>query len=185
MSSDINAILAAVGGDQAQHGLSDLLQSQGGVQGLLEQFNKSGLGDAAASWVSTGPNQFLTADQISGVLGSGPIGDFARRLGITPQQAAAAAAVLLPLIISQLTPKGQASEADANLGGLPGGLGDVLGSVLGGGQAGGNAGGLPGGLGDILSTVLGGGQAAPAPSRGGGGGILGSILGSVLGGGRR
>lgn len=58
-----------------------------------------------------------------------------------------------------------------------GGLGDILGSVLGGGQqqAGG---GLGGGLGDVLGNVLGGGRSQQ------GGGGLGDILGSVLGGGQ-
>lgn len=55
-----------------------------------------------------------------------------------------------------------------------GGLGDVLGSILGGAGA--------GGLGGILGGALGGGsqpQAAPARQSGGGG--LGDILGGVLG----
>jgi uncharacterized protein YidB (DUF937 family) len=66
-------------------------------------------------------------------------------------------------------------------------LGDLLGSILGGGAAGtarggGAAGG--GGLGDILGNVLGGAQAVGArraPPEAGGG--LGDILGSILAGG--
>jgi uncharacterized protein YidB (DUF937 family) len=58
-----------------------------------------------------------------------------------------------------------------------GGLGNILGSVLGG--AGQQQGG--GGLGDILGSVLGGGQQAQQQPQGGGG--LGDLLGSVLGGG--
>lgn len=182
MTNQLDAVLGALGGDNVQGGLADLLQSQGGVGGLLQQFQASGLGDAAQSWVSTGANQFLSADQISSVLGAGPVADFARRLGVEPAQASAVIAMLLPLIISKLTPNGQAQEADANLGGLPGGLGDVLGSVLSGGQQGG-AGGLPGGLGDILGGALGG--ALGGGNRGGGAPDLGDLLGGILGGGRR
>ena len=59
-------------------------------------------------------------------------------------------------------------------GGGGGGLGDILGSVLGGGSAGsGNAGGA-GGLGDLLKGGLGGLLA---------GGAAGGLAGSVLGGG--
>ena len=54
-----------------------------------------------------------------------------------------------------------------------GGLGDILGQVLGG--ASGSQGGQGGGLGDILGGMLGGGGAQ-------GGGGLGDILGQVLGG---
>lgn len=72
-----------------------------------------------------------------------------------------------------------------------GGLGDILGSVLGGGS---NQGYNPQqynrvnpnqlGLDDILGSVLGGGRTQHAPSGGMGSGALGSILGSVLGRGR-
>lgn len=62
-----------------------------------------------------------------------------------------------------------------------GGLGDLLGSVLGGGAA-------SGGLGDLLGQVLGGGQQAPTSrsaqqSQGGFG--LDDLLGQVLGGGQQ
>ncbi len=65
------------------------------------------------------------------------------------------------------------SMGPSGLGGIPG-LGEVLGSVLGGGR---QQTGSAGGLGDVLGQVLGSG------SRGSGGG-LGDLLGSVLGGGR-
>ena len=58
-----------------------------------------------------------------------------------------------------------------------GGLGDLLGSVL-GGQSNKSSGG---GLGDILGSVLGGGGGSKAAPQSGGGG-LGDLLGGVLGG---
>lgn len=61
-----------------------------------------------------------------------------------------------------------------------GGIGEVLGSMLGGRSAGG-AGSLGGGLGDLLGGVLGGGRPGSAA---GGTGSLGEILGGALGGGR-
>lgn len=67
------------------------------------------------------------------------------------------------------------SMGQSGLGGIPG-LGDVLGSVLGGGRSQQSSGG---GLGGMLGQVLGGGG-----SRSGGGG-LGDLLGGVLGGARQ
>ena len=177
--TDLDAAMAMLGGSNVRTGLNDLVASQGGVQGLLERLQGNGMGTEADSWVSTGPNQMLSAEQIGSVLGSGPIADFAQKLGISPQQAAGIAAVLLPIIISQLTPNGRAQEADSNLSQLPGGLGDVLGSVL--GQSGGGA----GGVGDILGSVLGGSTRGGQTGSGGGLGGLGSILGGLLGGRRR
>lgn len=176
--TDLDAAMAMLGGPNVRTGLNDLVASQGGVQGLLERLQSHGMGAEADSWVSTGPNQMLSAEQIGSALGSGPVADFAQKLGISPQQAAGIAAILLPIIISQLTPNGRAQEADSNLSQLPGGLGDVLGSVL--GQAGGS--GTAGGMGDILGSVLGGATGNSRGSSGGGLGGLGSILGGLLGG---
>lgn len=86
---------------------------------------------------------------------------------------------------------GGAQQAGGGLpsGGLPGGLGDILGQVLGGGGrgapgGGGSGGSGPGGLGDILGQVLGGGGARGGGAPSGLPGGLGDILGQVLGGGR-
>ena len=65
-------------GDDAAGGLSDLLKGQGGVGGLVEKFGQNGLGDVAASWIGKGGNAGISAEQIASVLGSGPIGDFAK-----------------------------------------------------------------------------------------------------------
>ncbi len=84
---------------------------------------------------------------------------------------------LLPIVAAYVM--SQIASKAAN-----GGLGDILGSILGGGQSAPQRGqtqqGGDGGLGDILGSVLGGGS----QSQGGGGG-LGDILGGILGGGQQ
>jgi hypothetical protein len=84
------------------------------------------------------------------------------------------APIVLAYIGKQLTKGGGAAapaqpQAQAAGGG---GLGEVLGSILGGGGGGNNA------LGSILGSVLGGGGGG----QGGAGGALGDILGGLLGG---
>jgi hypothetical protein len=88
--------------------------------------------------------------------------------GLLKQLLPILAPIVLAYIGKQLT-KGNAAPAEAQASG-GGGLGDVLGSILGG--AGGGGGNNP--LGSILGSVLGGG--------GQGGGGLGDILGGLLGG---
>ena len=84
---------------------------------------------------------------------------------------------LLPIVAAYVMSQIAAKAAN-------GGLGDILGSILGGGQSAPQRGqtqqGGGGGLGDILGSVLGGSQ-----SQGGGGGGLGDILGGMLGGGQQ
>lgn len=117
-------------GDDAAGGIGDLLRSQGGVGGLVEQFSKHGLGDAVGSWIGTGANLNISPEQIRTVLGSGPIADFAAKLGISPEQASETLAGLLPEAVDRLTPGGDASGAQDLLDKLPGGLGGMIGGFL-------------------------------------------------------
>lgn len=121
-------------GEQAGGGLADLLKGQGGVGGLVEKFAAKGLGDVAASWVGKGGNLPISPEQIASVLGHGPIADFAKSVGISPEQAAETISGLLPEAIDRLTPGGEAKGADDLLGqltgALPGGLGDMIGGFL-------------------------------------------------------
>jgi uncharacterized protein YidB (DUF937 family) len=79
----------------------------GGLGGLVGAFEKAGLGQVAQSWVSTGANQAISAEQIQAVLGSGPVAQFAEKLGVDPAQAAGHLAQLLPQVVDHLTPNGQ------------------------------------------------------------------------------
>jgi uncharacterized protein YidB (DUF937 family) len=82
----------------------------------------------------------------------------------------AALLALLPIVLSMLANRG-ASASSGRDAGPAGGLGDILGQMMGGGQRGG------GGLGDILGQVLGGG----AGSGGGLGGLLRQFESAGLG----
>lgn len=44
----------------------------GGLPGLMAKFQQAGLGNVIASWLSAGPNQAISGEQLSQVLGSGP-----------------------------------------------------------------------------------------------------------------
>ncbi len=96
---------------------------QGGLGGLMEKFNQAGMGDVIGSWVGKGENMPISADQLSSVLGSGAIGDIAAKLGMSQGEAGGALAQMLPGIIDQLTPHGNAPA-----GGL-GGAGDLMGML--------------------------------------------------------
>lgn len=117
-------------GKDAGGGIADLLKGQGGVGGLVEKFGQNGLGDVAGSWIGTGSNLNISPEQISQVLGSGPVADFARKLGVSPEQASETLAGLLPEAVDRLTPGGTADGADDLLDKLPGGLGDMIGGFL-------------------------------------------------------
>ena len=101
--------------------LGGLLQNhEGGLGGLVAAFNQAGLGSKAASWISSGANQAVSADEIRQVLGDGPVVQFAEKLGITPDMAAQHISELLPQLVDHLTPNGQ----------IPPNAGDALTGLL-------------------------------------------------------
>jgi len=88
--------------------LLQMIQNQpGGLQGLVQMFHDKGLGDAVSSWVSTGQNLPVGAEQIHQALGSDQVKALAARAGISPDQAGSAIAQFLPGIVDKLTPNGE------------------------------------------------------------------------------
>ena len=79
----------------------------GGFSGLLAAFHEKGLGGIASSWVGTGPNQSISAEQIQSVLGNENIQQFANKAGIPTEQASGKLAEYLPQVVDKLTPNGQ------------------------------------------------------------------------------
>ena len=84
----------------------NLLQQQGGLSGLVDMLNKGGLGQQAASWVSTGTNLPVSPEQITQILGQGGIGDLAAKMGMNAQEVSGGLAQYLPEVVNQLTPDG-------------------------------------------------------------------------------
>lgn len=101
----------------------ELFNQNGGLDGILEKFKASGLGEHAASWVGTGENLTVTPEQISSVLGDGQIAAMAEKFGLTPEVLSNQIAEHLPGVIDKMTPNG---EVSAESGGL---LASVLGML--------------------------------------------------------
>ena len=110
-----------LGGGQAQQAGT---QVAGGLGGLIDLLNNSGLGDQVQSWIGTGENQTVSAEQIQATLGQADtLGQIAQDAGVSEQEAAGGLAELLPGLINKLTPNGQIDAGD---------IASVLGSLLGG-----------------------------------------------------
>jgi len=88
-------------------GLLQMIQNQpGGLQGLVQSFHDKGMGGLVSSWISSGPNPPISADQVHQVLGSDQVKTLAAKAGISPDVAGAAIAQILPGLVDKLTPNG-------------------------------------------------------------------------------
>jgi uncharacterized protein YidB (DUF937 family) len=118
-------VLGAVGGQPAQgtqgaliSGVMAMIASNGGLPAVLQKLKDSGLQDHVASWIGSGENKPVSADQISNALGSDNVAQVAEHAGIPPDQAAQSLAQMLPQLIDHLTPNGQVPEGDLMQQGL-------------------------------------------------------------------
>jgi uncharacterized protein YidB (DUF937 family) len=97
-----------------------LLQQNGGLQGVLGKFQQAGYGDHAQSWVGTGQNMPIDPGALSQIFGQGQLGQIAAQLGMSRDEAAGQLAQTLPNVVDRMTPDGE----------LPAGHDDLVNQVL-------------------------------------------------------
>jgi uncharacterized protein YidB (DUF937 family) len=78
-----------------------------GLGGLIEQFQKKGLGDTIDSWVNTGKNKDVSSREVSVALGNDVVDELSRRTGMTRDQILDALARMLPTMVDRMTPDGR------------------------------------------------------------------------------
>ena len=85
-----------------------LLQGHpGGLAGIVQQFAAAGLGREVSSWVGTGQNLPISAEQLAQALGLTNLSSLSEKFNLSPDAASTGLASLLPALIDHLTPKGQ------------------------------------------------------------------------------
>jgi uncharacterized protein YidB (DUF937 family) len=101
-------------GDILKNGLGGLLAGgaagsvlSGGLNDLLKQFQQSGQGDVAKSWVATGPNKAVSSDDLAKALGGDQINTLMAHTGLSRQDLLAGLSQYLPEAVNQLTPDGR------------------------------------------------------------------------------
>jgi uncharacterized protein YidB (DUF937 family) len=114
--------LGGLGGALSGGGLGDLLKGglggllaggaagsviSGGLGDLLKQFQDSGHGDTANSWVSPGPNKQISPNDLASALGADQINTLASQTGMSRDDLLAGLSQHLPDVINQLTPHGR------------------------------------------------------------------------------
>ena len=92
-----------------------LLQQNGGIQGILAKLQQAGYGQQAQSWIGTGPNLPIDPRVLQQVFGQGQLGQIAQQLGIPSEQAPDAVAQTLPQVVDQMTPAGQIPDNQGDL----------------------------------------------------------------------
>ena len=91
--------------------VNNILEQNGGLQGVVNQFEKSGLGATVSSWVGTGPNQPISPGDIQRTLGPDLLQQLASKSGLSVEELAQKLSQVLPKAVDTLTPDGTIPRA--------------------------------------------------------------------------
>ena len=108
-------------GDLLSGGLGGLLAGggagsilSGGLGDLLNHFQQNGHSDTANSWVSNGPNQTISPNDLASALGTDKINALMAQSGMSRDDLLQGLSQHLPEVVNQLTPDGRLpSEQEA------------------------------------------------------------------------
>jgi uncharacterized protein YidB (DUF937 family) len=79
----------------------------GGLGNLLRDFQNSGQGHVAQSWVANGPNQPIAPESLEAAAGAGTLDALAKQTGMNRDQLLTGLSQQLPALVDHLTPDGR------------------------------------------------------------------------------
>jgi uncharacterized protein YidB (DUF937 family) len=100
-----NVLKGGLGGLLAGGAAGSVLS--GGLGDLLRQFQQSGHGEVANSWVGTGQNKQISPDDLAKALGADQINALSAQSGLSRDELLAGLSRHLPEVVDHLTPDGR------------------------------------------------------------------------------
>jgi len=91
--------------------VNSVLEKHGGVQGVVNEFERNGLGTTVRSWVSTGPNQPVSPEDVQRALGPELLQQLSQKSGVSVQDLSRKLAEVLPQAVDKMTPNGTIPSA--------------------------------------------------------------------------
>ncbi len=108
-SPELKGLLGQLGATLIPAVLGEVLGNggQGGLSAIVAKLEQGGLGEQVKSWIGTGQNLPITADQLQQVLGSDVVKQLAARFNIPVDQLSKVLAQQLPGVVDHASPGGR------------------------------------------------------------------------------
>ena len=86
--------------------VSGILEKHGGLQGVVNEFERNGFGATVNSWVGTGQNQPISPADVEKALGPDLLQQLSQKSGLSVQDLSQRLSHVLPEAMDKLTPEG-------------------------------------------------------------------------------
>jgi len=106
-----DGLLGGIVGAGMVTAVNGIIEKHGGLQGVMNEFERNGLGPTVKSWVGTGPNQPISADQVQQVLGPELLQQLSAKSGLSVEELTQKLSHVLPQAVDRLTPDGKIPSA--------------------------------------------------------------------------
>jgi uncharacterized protein YidB (DUF937 family) len=101
-----DGLLGGIVGASMVSVVNGIIEKHGGLQGVVSEFEKNGLGATVKSWVGTGPNQAISPEQVHKVLGPDLLRQLSEKSGLSVEDLAQKLSQVLPQVVDKMTPDG-------------------------------------------------------------------------------
>jgi uncharacterized protein YidB (DUF937 family) len=91
--------------------LNGVIEKHGGLQGVVSEFERNGLGATVQSWIGAGPNQAISSDDVHRTLGPDLLQQLAAKSGMSVEDLTQKLSQVLPQAVDKLTPNGTLPKA--------------------------------------------------------------------------
>lgn len=108
-----DGMLGGIVGAEMATVVNGLIERHGGVQGVVDQMRKNGLGPTVHSWINEGPNASIAPVDVHRAFGDQTMNEIAARAGMSTEELAVRLAQVLPQAVDALTPNGKVPGAQS------------------------------------------------------------------------
>ena len=102
----LDGLIGGIVGAGMATAVNQILEKHGGLQGVVSEFERNGLGATVQSWVGMGPNQPISSDALHRVLGPDLLQQLSAKSGMSVAELTQKLSQVLPEAVDKLTPNG-------------------------------------------------------------------------------
>ena len=101
-----DGLLGGIVGAGMVTAVNGILEKHGGLQGVVNEFERNGLGSTVKSWIGTGPNQPISPADVQKALGPDLLQQLAAKSGLSVADLSERLSHVLPKAVDSMTPEG-------------------------------------------------------------------------------